>query len=122
MNDRELEKQRVWQRKRLKYGMVGIAAGYLVAGFAVTAAAPMMISEECQQLQARMTVDGTAHLNPHPETGKLSPEQEKLQACFSSFNTAAQWGPLFFMIGGMVVGHRKADQKYKPKDPGAGPA
>jgi hypothetical protein len=117
MNQRDQEKARAHAKERMKYGMIGLFGGYLVASFGLAVAAPMLITEECRQLQARMVVDGTAHMRPDPETGKLSPEQEKLGACFNTYNTWNMFLPIGFMIAGNIAGHRYADKKNGPQPP-----
>jgi len=62
-------------------------------------------------------VDGTANLTPDPATGKLSPEQEQLKACFNTYGQLNLFAPFLFMIGGNIAGHRYADKKFGPKDP-----
>lgn len=117
MNQRDEEKHRVWAGKRMKYGLIGMLGGYVVANFALVAAAPLMVSEECVQLQARMSVDGTIQAPPDPATGQLSADQQKLAACFDNFRTMNLFLPIGFMIGGNIIGNRQADKKYKPQTP-----
>lgn len=117
MNQRDQDAQRVFAKKRFQYGMIGMLGGYLACSFALAVAQPMMVSDECKQQLARMQVDGTAHLNPDPNTGRLTPEQEQLKECFGTVGTVSMFAPLLFMIGGNIAGHRYADKKFGPKDP-----
>lgn len=117
MNQRDQEAQRAFAKKRFQYGMIGMLGGYLACSFALAIAQPMMVSDECKQQLARAQVDGTAHMNPDPATGKLTPEQEQLKACFNNYGTVSLFAPFVFMLGGNIAGHRYADKKFGPKPP-----